>query len=281
MKPVFSTNKSVNRKERVFNADKFVTGEVSEATSDRLFDADLNKLDNTTKSNAPLYLRVLNTVFAIAGIALLLFIYLTFKKNGQEAVFNSIPLLIALFSTYAGMFITKKKIKNANKSAEKTDEDKEFDRAYDSAVRSALDELMFPSDAKSLDVIFFNYKIKDGLIDISKLSSEVYPMRAYKKANTLYLTDLEKRFELPIDGACIEMVNEKFEFYTFDLEDDRDYSDPKYSIDGVNLTLNADGEVSQIDISCYGVMKFTSDGEEYGLYIPNYDVPVLQELLDK
>ena len=285
MKPVFAIDSTNGYKNSVYNADKFVTAEISEASSDRLFDAQSRLDDKKNEVRGPFLLKHADKIFLSIGLILMMLTYYLIQKFERYTTVLAALGIAIIIGSYIASIISKKKLKalNANANAVRTDDDIMLEKELDAAVRCILDEFSFPCDAKTVDLLDINYKEKDGVLkDISKCSCSLLPTKIYKKGSTLYITDLEQKYEFPLnDGAYIEEAYAKLDPTCpfFEIER-RNLLDSKYAIDGVNITLDMNGEMSSLEISSYGILKFTLDGEEYGIYVANYDIPILREIIN-
>ena len=67
MKPVFSTDNTLGRKNSVFHADKFAKGNLSEATEEKLCDAEMKKLDFRLEEKIPRKNTFLRRVYYTRG----------------------------------------------------------------------------------------------------------------------------------------------------------------------------------------------------------------------
>ena len=275
MKPVFSTDNTLGRKNSVFHADKFAKGNLSESTEEKLCDAEMKKLDFRLEEKIPRKNKLINDFTLVAMFLLLGIMTLIGSTKGEELLFKLSPIfIVALAVGYGVMIWNKKCIRNLKPEENKSEEELEAERSYDSMVRVALDELMFPYDAKKIDTIDFSYKREEQLYDLSKLSCFTFPLRVYKKNNTIYITDLERKYEIPVsEGAHLERVNGKVKLLS--IMPDMDPKDPKFNVEGVCV-------VDSNDVKCdsYGIYRFTHEGEEYGIYIANYDIPTFEEIIN-
>ena len=275
MKPVFSTDNTLGRKNSVFHADKFAKGNLSESTEEKLCDAEMKKLDFRLEEKIPRKNKLINDFTLVAMFLLIGIIALIAATKGEEQLFKIFPVFMVGFAVgYGVMLWNKKCIRNLKPEENKSEEELEAERSYDSMVRVALDELMFPYDAKKIDTIDFSYKREEQLYDLSKLSCFTLPLRVYKKNNTIYITDLERKYEIPVsEGAYLERVNGKVKLLS--IMPDMDPKDPKFNVEGVCI-------VDSNDVKCdsYGIYRFTHEGEEYGIYIASYDIPAFEEVIN-
>ena len=284
MKPVFSSDRTNGTKNIVYNEERFVTAKISDATSEKFWDAEEKRFDaKYDEQNIPRRIKYFKDFALLIGLGLLAIVYLVYTKVDEETFFKLSPIFTACFvGVYVLMFYGQKRLKNFKQENSETKEESEIDREYASAVSRILDEFMFPYDANPVDAIFFSYKAKNGPdFNLSKLSCYIHSLRVYKKDSTLYLTDLEQKLEIPVvEGAYIEKVNCNVKLNAFGMDSDRDFTDPKYNIEGVELVKYPSGGVSMIKCDSYGIYRFTYDGEEYGIYIANYDIPTFEEILN-
>ena len=276
MKPVFSTDNTLGRKNSVYNAEKFSTATISDATADKLWEAEEKKIDiKYDDQKIPRKNKLINDIALVAMFALFGIMILIGSTKGEDLLFKLSPIfIVGLVFGYGVMIWNKKYIRNLKPEENKSEEELEAERSYDSMVRLALDEFLFPYDAKSIDVIYFCYKKEEQIYDLSKLSCCIEPLKVFKKGSTLYMTDLDRKYEIPVsEGAHLERVNGKVKLLS--IMPDMDPKDPKFNVEGVCV-------VDSNDVKCdsYGIYRFTYDGEEYGIYIANYDIPTFEEILN-
>ena len=154
MKPVFSTDNTLGRKNSVFHADKFAKGNLSESTEEKLCDAEMKKLDFRLEEKIPRKNKLINDFTLVAMFALFGIMTLIGSTKGEELLFKLSPIfIVALVVGYGVMIWNKKCIRNLKPEENKSEEELEAERSYDSMVRVALDELMFPYDAYLADSI--------------------------------------------------------------------------------------------------------------------------------
>ena len=143
--------------------------------------------------------------------------------------------------------------------------------------RQVLADMEVPAGTKELEVLYFDYKIKNGEY-INKSKSEngaVYfyngVFDSYADADNLYLADMEGVYAFPRASVVkLHTVEKKCEL-TMWLKD-KDIEDEEFS--EFRLKTDAEG-----DVHCtrYHILEVDRNGERWGIYFPSYEIHALEE----
>lgn len=163
--------------------------------------------------------------------------------------------------------------------AAEEEEEKKSDTADNGKeiYRQVMADMEVPAGTKELEVLYFDYKIKNGEY-INKCKSEsgaVYfyngVFDSYADAENLYLADMEGVYAFPRSSVVkLHTVEKKCEL-TMWLKD-KDIGDEEFS----DFHLKEDSEG---DVHCnrYHVLEINHNGEVWGIYFPSYEIRTLEE----
>ncbi len=140
---------------------------------------------------------------------------------------------------------------------------------------SIYTELGVPTDASEVDILSFFYKNKDGQIKICEkgiqLAKFMNPaFKIYKDADNLYLTNLTGKHAFPLSSLkAIRKINKNGNVITWN----KVAATTEGRFKQYKLTVDNYG---RIHFKNYYILELTHNGEEWGIYIPCYELPALE-----
>jgi len=286
MKLLFCINKD-NRKNEDNNSAPFRAASVSEellAEYDEV--TDLVAEEYSEKENAlddeRRRKRMGRMMTLLEVVSLLYFSTILFDSGSLRQYFALTVILIGYNIFFIGRLLYKRlKKKNAPPSEdtaeEKSGEEPLDDFLSDPRVKAVEDKihasLGVKADARAVDVLCFEYVTKDGELIPKDTCFTSVEIKMYADGDRLCLVDLEARYELPVSSfRSVKTVRGEFLLDAWNKATPCD--EGEYRLYG--MEQNKDGEVS---FSLYHVLTLQRDGEEYGLCIPAYELPVLRDLV--
>ena len=138
-------------------------------------------------------------------------------------------------------------------------------------------EILIPTDAKEVDILSFYYKARGNKIKVYEngLNNAPYinvPFKAFTDFINLYIADSERKYSIPIYAIkSIRTVRQDIQIRGWNK------AEPYNSSGYLQYNLRAD---SRGCIVCerYYIIDFYLNNQEWGIYIPSYELPVFEEL---
>lgn len=135
-------------------------------------------------------------------------------------------------------------------------------------------ELEVPQNALTVDVLSFEYKLKNDKImperDMPYVNAEY---KAYIDGDCLYLVNTEGKYRFPLPSfRRICKVKKTITLFSWNKAEKSNKGEYKQ----YRISYNADSD--EIKIKWYYILEFDYGGEQWGIYIPNYELPAFQKL---
>ena len=232
--------------------------------------------DTEEKAKIPLGLRIARY---LCGFVLLIFVG-SFYRSGVTFAegYQNVPWLYWLsgFSAVTFVILTllgKQKSKTVLESEESTQTFAHLDNVAEAIYR----ELGVPQDAKAVDVLSFFYKNKDGNIKMCEKPMQLYQscnpeFKIYTDSENLYLANLEDKYAFPLSSLhAIRTVDKKVRVMGWNKETnlhDDIYKEYKLTTDNYGC----------VHCKQYHILEVNHQGEVFGIYFPNYELPVFEEI---
>ncbi len=280
MKPFYGIDNTIDDKNEKENGDEFLVQKPDENLYKEYDRAVNGVLANITKSlRLPRVLKVIEYLIALSGSMLLCAIIQYFFSE-EYAGFHPIVLqMLLVVLLCAGVvfslhFIIKKVEKKEDESEEKHLQSKKAETLY----LRLLNNLGVPAGASEIDVLSFNYKVKEGTIKIDKCGMSVpmfYNMHfyIYSDEENLYLVADQGKYAFRLLSVKaihkIEHKNALF-FWNKDIPHNQgEYK--KYKI--------KEDEMGNYRCRVYYILEIENDGESYGIYFPEYEEETLKRII--
>lgn len=275
MKPFLGIDLTLNKKNEQFNGDEFLVQKPSSALSKSL-EASTDKAEKTIEnSKLPLPLRI---VQFICGIAALLIASGILKADVSltEGYHNAPGLFWAAGVCAVLWLILWLCSKQKAKTILDTDESTQTFSHLDGVANAVYAELAVPDDAKDIDVLSFFYKIKDGEIKVQEKGMQVFQylnpvFKIFSDEGNLYLANLEGKYAFPL-SSIVKMHTVKKHIRIAGWNKDEEFNKGIYK--QYKLTTDNYG---CIHCKQYYILEINHQGDSYGIYIPCYELPVLEE----
>ncbi len=140
-----------------------------------------------------------------------------------------------------------------------------------------MTELSVPSDSKEVDVLFFHYKVKDGEIKVHGKATQMVQylnlvFNIYADEENLYLANLECKYAFPLSSLkTIRTIKKRIHLPEWNKEEA--FNKGIYK----KYKLVSD-KYGFIHCKSYHILELTHNGENYGIYFPNYELPIFEEV---
>ena len=264
IKPLFCTDLTQNNRNEIPNGKEFICRTVSPALSKDILDG-LNRLAKAQeRKHFPFWLW-LALIFSISVGPVLLFLALL--DDGPTR-----PDLVIGSSVFTAIFVglalyTVRRLWKAKNNPEIPI----LAQSIQDTCRRIRKDLQIPSNAVSIDVIQFRYKVKKGMV--APRFSTQSPMydniefQAFLNNSTLYLCDMEHVYAIPLASLhAITSIEKKIGISGWHK------SRPPMAY---GATVAQHGLVG---ISGYHILEIREHGATYGIYVPSYEVHALKKL---
>lgn len=279
MKPLFAIDLTNNKKNDIVNGEEFI---VQRSSTELLesHEKTVEQLEETEKrAKLPLALKIIKYICIYFPLSVLVS---TVRAISDDITFSqayrNAPYLywIAFFCVVVFLFLKiyeKRNEKNVINSDEAAHDAKKLSEYTD----IIYEELSVPEDARDLDILFFHYKVKNGEIKPCEKGMMPTPyvnfaVKAFTDNDNLYLASLDIKYAFPLSSLSrIRTVNKRISCFGWNKDigiKEGIYKQYKLSYDNLGL------------VSCrrYHIIEINRSGELYCIYIPDYELPQIEEL---
>jgi hypothetical protein len=277
MKPFLGIDLTRDKKNERINGSEFLVQEPSVALSESL-KVSMKESDKTIeKAKLPLPLR---TIQFTCGIIALLIIGAILKADVSLTVgYQNAPYLFWIAGICAVIWLilwiwSKQKAKTVLEASESIKTFSELDKV---AYR-IYDELSVPDDAKSVDILSFFYKIKDGNIKMQTKGMQTAlcfnpEFRVFADTQNLYLANLDGKYAFPLYSIiALRTIKKRISIIGWNKE--QPFNKGFYK--QYKLTVNNYGSVF---CKYYHILEVNHQSETFEIYIPCYESSVFEELI--
>ncbi len=147
----------------------------------------------------------------------------------------------------------------------------------DNIVNSIWGDLGVPATAPEIDILSFCYKNKEEEIKpvTSGLENSPYhneAFRVFADGQMLYIADVRAKFAIPRSALRrIRRIDKRIAAIGWNKEE------------GINTGRYKEYKLRQDQYNCvyskpYYILEFTHRGQDWGIYFPSYELPILQGL---
>ncbi|MDE6201326.1 MAG: hypothetical protein K2M47_05580 [Clostridiales bacterium] len=265
---------------------KYIVRSVSDETSVK-HDSSLDGLKNMQKaSQLPLWLRIIQMLCGLTAICLLGGVLNAFAKSiGDEPfdvmwnrfVGNGVIVMIVVgvicLAVAIALHVWERK---RTKRVESSDEYKAAIDECDNVNNSSYDELGVPSDADSIDVLCFPYKLsRKGKEKNGCQFAQYIPIsyKIFKQDDDLYFADVSDLIKVPLSAVTgANYVPKRVMFYGWTKDDT--FNSPKYK--PYKIRANNFGALF---MKGYISVSLLLDGEQKEIVMPLYEQDVIEKYI--
>lgn len=282
MKPFLGIDITTNKKNEIPNGEEFVVA-VPSAALTQSFEKSLESSEETIESSKlPLPMRIVQWVCGFVSAFIVCGLLKSF--GGEDGITPALAyenaawlfwLCGSCIIVWGILMILSKRKENAVLS---TDESTLVFDHLEKSSDAILHDLGIPSDAKEIDVLRFFYKVKNDEIKVCEKAFIPAPFmnpifHAFTDSENLYLANLECKYAFPLSAIKgIKTVNKTTRIEEWNKDEPHNkgiYKQYKISED----------KYSCIICKCHHIIEIEHSGELWGVYIPPYELPVIEDLL--
>ncbi len=272
MKPLFGIDVTEDKNNDKLNGDEFIVAKPSAANTEALERESRKSVDLILGKRPLSFLHIILLALLIA--ALISFAIMIEQTNvkifgiGLQTVMACV-LVLCIAAIIALVIFAHRREKEALES----DESKLIDENIERISAYINAELGVPANASVVDVLSFSYKIKNGrfIWDIDE-EYENNDFSVFADSQNLYLADAEAKYAVPLQSITdISIIRKSIDltFWNKDVEYDKgEYKQYKIS----------ETKLAGVRVKAYCILHFTYGGEEWGIYFPEYEKSVFENL---
>lgn len=276
MKPFLGIDLTTDKKNEKFDGLEFLVMEPSEALTKSFEDSQGNAEETVKKANIPVLIRVFQYVSLFVGIVLGKSIAkntLPFSEAYQNAPWLYWGFGLSFLLCIGLWYLGKKRAENILG----TDESAQTFSRLEGVAASIYAELGVPAYAKNVDVLSFFYKNDNGEIKLKEKPMQMFKYinfeyKIFSDSENFYLVNCDGKFSFPLrDIVSVKKVKKHITFSSWNKEEKYNkgiYKEYKITEDKYG-TMHGKG---------YVLIEVKHNGESFGIYLPDYELPVIEEI---
>ncbi len=275
MKPFLGIDLTTNKKNEQINGTEFLVQTPSAALANTLEDSSEKAEKTIETAKLPLLFRIIQFFCGIAALVITGGI-LKADVSLVEGYRNA-PWLYWVAGICAVVWLILWLLsKQKAKTVFETEESEQTFSHLEGTANAIYQELSVPGDAKTIDILSFFYKIKDGEIKVQEKSMQVFQyfnpeFKIFTDEENLYLANLEGKYAFPL-SSIVKIHAVKKHIRIAGWNKDEKYNKGIYKQH--RLTTDNYG---CIHCKQYYILEITHQGDSYGIYIPCYELATLEE----
>lgn len=281
MKPFIGINITENKKNDEINGKEFIVQTASYEMLEAYNKATDDLESFCKKAKLPKWYQILHRLAGMIAVgATAGFTRTVLNNGGSEAV----PVIyehaawviwlgIACWIAFGLMtYFGRKRIKEI----EASDEYNRVKTKTESLSNTVYAELGVPPQAPFVDVLNFQYKIKDGNIKPKGKEAKTVPFiniafKIHTDGQKLYLTEKESKYAFELSELKgIKEIKERGFIPGWNKDEPHDKGEYKQ----YKIVTNKIG----LYFKNYCILELEHNGELWGIYFPNYELPVFEQL---
>ena len=279
MKPIFCTDITVNRNNTEINGTEFITSSISEEKRAEM-DARADELQRMiSQARLPGWMVTLRSIAGFASLIMAMNLMNVVLDKGFTALFAQDQIMgtTICLCAVAAWFYLNRLGRMKVQSMENDPQIKTKNNELEIEIALMMYEMGVPANAKSMDILVFNYKTKDG--EIIPTTPMMMPSifmnfecKVYSDGDTICLADSDSVYTFnKSDIKMLRKVDSKATVYSWNKQDNP--TDPKYAACGLSLN-----KMGMATADCYYVVEIEKNREIFGLYVPGYEAEILREV---
>lgn len=281
MKPFLGIDLTTNKKNEQVNGEEFVVAKPDLSLARALESSSENVEETIQKSKLPLPIRIGHWI--CGAVAALVAFGIINALGGEDSVslreaYQNAAWLFWLAGACLLAWVLLKLISvRKEKSVLETDESSQAFHALDQTCEAVFLDLKVPEDAKEMDVLSFFYKVDGDNIKVCEKAIQIAPymnpiFHVFADSENLYFANLDGKYAFPL-SAIKAIRSVKKSIRIMEWNKDEEYNKGIYK----PYKLREDN-YGCIGCKNYHIVEVEHDNETWGIYIPCYELPVIEEL---
>ena len=278
MKPFLGIDLTIDKKNEQLNGNEFLIQEPSFALSNHLETSMKNADETIANSKLPFPLRIIKHLCGIMALLIIISILradVTIAEAYQNApgLFWVAPIcaiiwLLLFISSYF-----------KSKTVLETDESTQIFSHLDSISNEIYTELSVPFDAKEVDILLFFYKEKNGNIKVTTRGMQITEyfnpvFKIFTDNEHLYLANLDGKYAFPLSSIVkMHTIKKRIRIEEWHKEEQCTkgiYKPYKLTTDNYGCVI----------CKYYHILEINHQGNSWGIYIPCYELPIFEEIIN-
>lgn len=280
MTPFLCINLTDDKKNEQYNGEEFLVTKTPIDLSEA-FDKSTEKvIDTMEQSKLPLFIRIMQWIFGMAGAVLSIGLLGALTDEDGVSFAQAYENAGWIFWIAGGSLVIWGILaiwaNNKRKSIMESPESNYTLSTLDTISENILNELSVPSEAPWVDILAFRYKIRNGIPKpVEGLSLTPYnnfTFKVFRDSTKLYLANMDGKYEFLISGIyAIRTVKKNIAIPSWNKE--IPFNKGEYK----QYKLYAD-QYDCIHFKTYHILEIEHEGELWGIYFPNYELPIFKKL---
>lgn len=278
MKPFLGINLTADKKNKRVNGDELVVARPSLASAQSLERSAQGANETVEKSKLPLWLRIFQVICGVMGAIFIYSMCRSLMEVSLQTAYKNAPWVFWLGGGGIAIYFVLLLVgKRREKDVLGSDEGARSIQNLKVNTQAVYAELSVPGDAESVDVMMFYYKEKKGAVKVCEKGVQLFShfnpsFRIFVDEGMLCLANTEGKYGIPLsDIRAIRTVNKRVRLQGWNK--DEGFNSPRYK----PYKLMPDN-YGTIHCRCYHIMELEHDGEQWGIYIPSYELPVFEKM---
>ena len=281
MKPFLGIDLTANKKNEQTNGEEFIVARPDLSLTQSLESSTENVEETIEKSKLPLPIRIAHWVCgAVGALVALVILKILGGEDGislSEAYQNAAWLFWLGGACLAAWALLKLISVRKEKDVLETEESSMVFSNFDKTAEAIFVNLKIPQDSKDIDILSFFYKVKNNDIKVCEKGLQMAPyinpvFRIFTDSENLYLANLEVKYAIPLSAIkAIKSIKKTIRIIEWNKDEECNkgiYKQYKLSEDKYGC----------ITCKSYHILEFEHNNDLWGIYIPCYELPVIEEL---
>lgn len=278
MIPFLGINITTNKNNNQLNGNEFLVSTPSLALQNSLEKSAFQAENTIYNSKLPLPFRILKSICGITAFLILTGILkadVSFLQGYQNAPGLYYTMIVCSL-LWLCLYIWS--CKRSNKIIE-LEESKLTFSTFENISDNIYKDLNVPSTAKTADILSFYYKTKNSNIKVCEKGLQPFQFlnkefKVFFDQENLYIADLDGKYAFPLSSFVkIHTIRKSIRLAGWYKDEDIKsdiYKPYKLSFNGYGCLI----------CKSYHILEFQQNGIVWGIYIPSYELPVFEEILN-
>ena len=281
MKPFLGIDLTTNQKNEQINGEEFVVAKPNLSLTRSLEFTSENVDETIEKSKLPLPIRIGHWICGAVGA--LVAIGIIKALGGEDGVtlseaYQNASWLFWLGGACLVVWVLLKLISmRKEKNVLETEESSQVFNNLDKTCEAILADLKVPQDSREIDILSFFYKVKNDNIKVCEKGLQIAPyinpvFYIFTDSENLYLANLEEKYAVPLSQIkAIKSIKKTIRIMEWNKDEE------------FNKGIYKQYKLIEDNYGCiickgYHILEFEHENELWGIYIPCYELPVIEEL---